>query len=304
MISALVVSAVLGSTPAQDLDARLYRGEWEQVLGGLRKQMAGAEAAKDAPAQARTAVLLARAQVTSNAYHLRDETLADEVSARAMDLAEKSNDPALIADASMARGRLLYFRAFQDHQWSASQDLFSRAQKLYAQVKPDTALLINSANMAIMLGVVLGAASLSDRVGRKPVMATAAIGMLLFAWPLMALMNTGNVPSVFLGQLGLTLLVGSYCAVNPIAICEIFPRNIRCSAVSTAYNITLGIVGGTAPIAATWLIDKTGYALAPAFYVMLAGAISTGATLSLNSAAQRRMEEPPVGIVATATSGR
>ena len=126
---------MLGSTPAQDLDARLYRGEWEQVLGGLRKQMAGAEAAKDAAAQARTAVLLARAQVTSNAYHLRDETLADEVSARAMDLAEKSNDPALIADASMARGRLLYFRAFQDHQWSASQDLFSRAQKLYAQVK-------------------------------------------------------------------------------------------------------------------------------------------------------------------------
>ena len=135
MISALVVVAVLGSTPAQDLDDRLYRGEWEQVLGGLRKQMAGAEAAKDAAAQARTAVLLARAQVTSNAYHLRDETLADQVSARAMDLAEKSTDPALIADASMARGRLLYFRAFQDHQWSASQDLFARAQKLYAQVK-------------------------------------------------------------------------------------------------------------------------------------------------------------------------
>ena len=98
--------------------------------------------------------------------------------------------------------------------------------------------------------------------------------------------------------------MGSYCAVNPIAICEIFPRNIRCSAVSTAYNITLGIVGGTAPIAATWLIDKTGHALAPAFYVMLAGAISAGATLSLNSAAQRRMEEPPAGIVATAASGR
>ena len=176
--------------------------------------------------------------------------------------------------------------------------------KLYAQMKPDTALLINSANTAIMLGVVLAAASLSDKVGRKPVMATAAIGMLVFAWPLMTLMNTGDVASVFLGQLGLTLLVGSYVAVNPIAICEIFPRSIRCSAVSTAYNITLGIVGGTAPMAATWLIDKTGYALAPAFYVMLAGAISAGATLSLNSNAQRRMEEAPAGMVATAAPGR
>ena len=176
--------------------------------------------------------------------------------------------------------------------------------KLYAHMKPDTALLINSANMAIMLLVVLGASALSDKVGRKSVMATAAIGMLVFAWPLMALMQTGDIARVFLGQLGLTLLVGSYVAVNPIAICEIFPRSIRCSAVSTAYNITLGIVGGTAPIAATWLIDKTGYALAPAFYVMLAGAISTGATLSLSSAAQRRMEEAPAGLVATAAPGR
>jgi MHS family proline/betaine transporter-like MFS transporter len=61
--------------------------------------------------------------------------------------------------------------------------------KLYARVKPDTALVINSANMAIMLAVVLGAAALSDKVGRKAVMATAAIGMLVFAWPLMALME-------------------------------------------------------------------------------------------------------------------
>jgi len=176
--------------------------------------------------------------------------------------------------------------------------------KLYAHMKPDTALVINSLNMAIMLAVVLGASSLSDKVGRKPVMVTAAIGLAVFAWPLMAMMNTGDVATVFLGQLGMTLLVGSYVAVIPIAICEIFPRSIRCSAVSTAYNITLGIFGGTAPIAATWLIDKTGFALAPAFYVMLAGAISAGATLSLDSAASRRMEEPPAGLAATASSGR
>ena len=135
VIPALVAAALLGSTPAQDLDARLYRGEWEQVMGGLRKQLAAAEEAKDAAAQVRTAVLLARAQVTSNSYHLRDEKLADQVTVRALDLAEQSKDPALIAEALMARGRLLYFRAFQDHQWSASRDLFDRAQKLCAQVK-------------------------------------------------------------------------------------------------------------------------------------------------------------------------
>ena len=164
--------------------------------------------------------------------------------------------------------------------------------KLYAKMKIGDALLVNSINMAIMLGVILAAGWLSDKIGRKPVMAAAAIGMALFGWPLMALMQTGDFLNVFLGQLGFVLLVGSYNAVNPIAICELFPRSVRCSAVSTAYNITLGVVGGTAPIVATWLIETTGYALAPGLYVALGGVISTWATLSVRRSSQQSMDEP------------
>jgi hypothetical protein len=108
--------------------------------------------------------------------------------------------------------------------------------KLYAQMKIGSALLVNSINMAIMLGVILGAAWLSDKIGRKPVMAAAAIGMALFAWPLMALMQTGDFMNVFLGQLGFVLLIGSYNAVNPIAICELFPA--RCAARPSRPPIT------------------------------------------------------------------
>jgi MFS transporter, MHS family, proline/betaine transporter len=174
--------------------------------------------------------------------------------------------------------------------------------KLYARMKPSAALLINSINMLIMLGVILAAAALSDRIGRKPVMAAAALGLLFFAWPLMALMETGDFARVFLGQLGFVLLIGSYGAVNPIAITEIFPRNVRCSAVSTGYNITVGLVGGTAPMAATWLIEQTSYPLAPAIYVMLAAAISGLATLSLRSAAQQRSREGALPVTAASKS--
>ncbi|HSY87005.1 MAG TPA: MFS transporter [Verrucomicrobiae bacterium] len=174
--------------------------------------------------------------------------------------------------------------------------------KLYAQMKIGSALLVNSLNMAIMLGVILGAAWLSDKLGRKPVMAAAAIGMAIFAWPLMALMQTGDFMNVFLGQLGFVLLIGSYNAVNPIAICELFPRAVRCSAVSTAYNITLGVVGGTAPIVATWLIEKTNYPLAPGLYVALAGVVSALATLSLRPSSQRRFEEPDLDATGAAVA--
>jgi MHS family proline/betaine transporter-like MFS transporter len=174
--------------------------------------------------------------------------------------------------------------------------------KLYAQMKIGSALLVNSINMAIMLGVILAAGWLSDKIGRKPVMAAAAIGMALFAWPLMALMQTGDFVNVLLGQLGFVLLIGSYIAVNPIAICELFPRSVRCSAVSTAYNITLGVVGGTAPLVATWLIEKTEYPLAPALYIALGGAVSAISTLSLRSSSQRTIEEPELDAAGVAAA--
>ena len=104
------------------------------------------------------------------------------------------------------------------------------------KMKIGDALLVNSINMAIMLGVILAAGWLSDKVGRKPVMGVATVGIALFGWPLMALMQTGDFWNVFLGQLGFVLLIGSYNAVNPIAICELFPRSVRCSAVSTPWK--------------------------------------------------------------------
>jgi MHS family proline/betaine transporter-like MFS transporter len=154
--------------------------------------------------------------------------------------------------------------------------------KLYAEVGASAALAINSFNMAILLVMILCMSRLSDRIGRKPILAGAAIGLLLFSWPLMALMQTGQTPLILLGQLGFALLIGSYGAINPIAICEIFPRHVRCSAVSTAYNVTLGVAGGSAPAVATWLIGLTGDPMLPAFYIMAGAAISAAAALSVH----------------------
>ena len=177
--------------------------------------------------------------------------------------------------------------------------------KLSADVGASTALLINSLNMTILLVVILGVSRLSDRIGRKPILAGAAIGLLLFSWPLMALMQTGDIPYIFLGQFGFALLIGAYGAVNPIAICEIFPRNVRCSAVSTAYNITLGVAGGTAPAVATWLIELTGHPSVPAMYIMAGAAISAVAALSVRESSRQAISDSVMPHLApAASSGR
>ena len=154
-----------------------------------------------------------------------------------------------------------------------------------------TATIINSVNMAIMVVLIMGFAWLSDRIGRKPILVAAAIGLVIFAWPLMALMQTGQIPLVLLGQLGLAILVGAYGAVIPITMCEIFPRSVRCSAVSTAYNICVGIAGGTAPAVCSWLIDRTGYMLIPALYIMLASAFSALAALSIHPESRKAISD-------------
>jgi MHS family proline/betaine transporter-like MFS transporter len=175
--------------------------------------------------------------------------------------------------------------------------------RLYANVKAAVALQINTVNMAIMLAVILASAWLSDRIGRKPILVAAALGLTLLSWPLMAAMRTGDVWVVFLGQFGLTFLIGAYGGVIPATMCEMFPKAIRCSAVSTAYNITVGIAGGTAPMAATWLIDRTGYSLAPAIYMMLSCALSAVAAFFLVESSKRRLEEHGVPALAVAEPG-
>lgn len=174
--------------------------------------------------------------------------------------------------------------------------------KLAADLRASIALQINSFSMMVLLVVILGASRLSDRIGRKPILVGASIGLLLFSWPLMALMQTGQIPLVILGQLGFAFLIGAYGAVNPIAICEIFPRNVRCSAVSTAYNITVGVAGGTAPAIATWLMGWTGHLMVPAMYIMVGAVISAVAALSVHESLRQAIADSVMPHHATSTS--
>ena len=121
----------------------------------------------------------------------------------------------------------------------------------------------------------------------------------------MAMMQTGQIYSVILGQFGFALLIGAYGAVNPIAICEIFPRNVRCSAVSTAYNITVGVAGGTAPAVATWLIELTGQPRVPAMYIMAGATVSAAAALPVRESTRQAIADSVIPhLAASANPGR
>jgi len=135
------------------------------------------------------------------------------------------------------------------------------------------ALDINTINMAILLAIMPTAGWLSDRIGRKPLLLGAVTGMLILAWPLFWMVDHESALLSFLGQLGFTILIG-LMAVVPVLMVEHTPPAVRCTVVALGYNLSLGLLGGTAPMVATWLIGETQNPLAPAFYLMAAAAIS------------------------------
>lgn len=138
---------------------------------------------------------------------------------------------------------------------------------------------------ALMLWVVLVAClvglvgipffgRLSDRVGRKPVIAAGIVAEALLAFPFFALINTGHAIGVFLAYV---LMMLAFCAnYGPIAtfLAELFGARIRYSGLSVAYMLS-GLLGSAiTPAATVWLLDVTGQSDSMAWYIAAAAALS------------------------------
>lgn len=136
------------------------------------------------------------------------------------------------------------------------------------------ALEINTVNMLALLAIFPLAGWLSDRIGRKPLLITGIGGLLVFSWPLFWALHHPSVSWNLVGQLGFAVFIGLYGGALPVTMVEITPRHVRCSAIAIGYNLCVGVLGGTAPLVATWLIQRTHDDLAPAYYVMGAALIS------------------------------
>jgi MFS transporter, MHS family, proline/betaine transporter len=144
---------------------------------------------------------------------------------------------------------------------------------------PARALEINTASMVLLLPLGLAVGWLTDKIGRKPCLIAATLLGLFGALPLYWVMHNSSAELAFLGQLGFVVMIALFNGVQPLLMTETAPAHIRCTAVALGYNISLGVVGGLSPLAATWLIDRTGDELSPAFLIMGAAVISLMATL-------------------------
>jgi MHS family proline/betaine transporter-like MFS transporter len=154
------------------------------------------------------------------------------------------------------------------------------------------ALLINSVAMVFLILVMPCAGWLSDKVGRKPLLLAAVVGMGTTVYPLFLLIDTGNPWIVLIVQFVFAIWVGILYGVMPATMGELFPANIRYSAMGIGYNVAFALFCGTAPMVSTYLVKVTGVLTSPAIYLIVLALVSLPAFILLKPA-REFVKTPP-----------
>ena len=154
------------------------------------------------------------------------------------------------------------------------------------QIPKSDALAINTIALAAMLVMIPAAGAVSDRVGRKPRLFAGAVGMLLFSVPLFRLLRYPEFGVILTGQLCFTAILCLFFGAEPAATAEAFPGRVRCSSAAISHNICFAALGGTAPMAATYLIARTQNEMSPSIYLMVAALVSIIAISTLSETAK------------------
>lgn len=137
------------------------------------------------------------------------------------------------------------------------------------------ALTINTISLLVVSIFTVVSAWLSDKIGRKAVLGGAAFLFAIGTIPLLGIVNTSNDPMIILAaQMLLAVAVGGYFGPLPALMVESYPTAVRFSAVTITTNISGPLFGGTAPMVVTYLIDKTGSNMVPAYYLTIGAVVA------------------------------
>ncbi|WP_369274695.1 MFS transporter [Streptomyces sp. R11] len=151
------------------------------------------------------------------------------------------------------------------------------------------------ANLGFAVTIV-PAGWLSDRYGRRPVMLTGAVLVVVLAVPLLNLLQDPGVSLTVKGAAvcGAGAVVGLMAGPGPAMLAELFPTNVRYTGLGLAYALSNAVFSGCAGLIITETIERTGNVDIPAYYAAATCAVSV---LALTATPKTRARKPgaPVG---------
>jgi MFS family permease len=124
--------------------------------------------------------------------------------------------------------------------------------------------------MELLVGIV------SDRVGRKKMYVAGAVAMLLYILPYLWMLNQNSTAMLIVATVvGFGVIWPMYGAVIGTLFAESYSPDVRYTGISLGYQIGAALVGGPAPLIATWLLRQYNGSYVPiGVFIMICGAIS------------------------------
>jgi MHS family proline/betaine transporter-like MFS transporter len=140
---------------------------------------------------------------------------------------------------------------------------------------PETARPQDLALQEAPLLVTPLAGHFSDRRGRLRPMLWGSGLLLLLSYPAFRLVVAHPTAALLGGVLVvLTALRSTYAAPMPALLGEMFPAEIRGVGMSLSYTLGVIVFGGFAQLLLEWLIERTGNAAVPGYYLAFTAAVT------------------------------
>jgi len=143
-----------------------------------------------------------------------------------------------------------------------------------------------AAVMVIAVTPFVGA--LSDRYGRKPVLAVLCIMSALLPMTMFSLMAGGSQAEALLGAVILAMVAGGVSAVGAVATAEQFGGEGRLSGLALGATFATAIFGGLTPYVAQLLLNQTGWSSVPGAMIGVVALAVLPLFLTMDETAPRR----------------
>jgi len=145
---------------------------------------------------------------------------------------------------------------------------------------PRTAAIAQNAYLIVSSLGLLAAGWMGDKVPRRYLLRTSAALLVMLSYPFYQALVMHTVNPVLLFVLAgavFSLASGTWASV----LADQFPVQVRFSGIALAYNISVVVFSGFAPLLATALIRETGSLAAPAYYLIGTCAVALVASFAL-----------------------
>lgn len=145
---------------------------------------------------------------------------------------------------------------------------------------PTAASAITTIVLAAYIGFIFVSGRISDRVGRRRMLIIACVGFIAFTVPAFHLLGTCQFGVVLVTELVMCMILTVNDGTLSSYLTETFSTAVRYSGFAFSFNLANALFGGSASYISFWLINATGNAIAPAYYMIAIGLIALVAMIA------------------------